>query len=99
MRRRGYDLAAFAAAGASEAVGLELSVTAVQDATAYLGEALSGMSEEVRLKSRVLQADFYTFSAEPFDIGYDYTVRFDLTLDLRFLLCIQTKGDSNFKPC
>lgn len=33
---RGYDLVEFSRRGAAEAVGLEISKTAVQDATAYM---------------------------------------------------------------
>lgn len=69
---RGYDLVAFVAAGASAAVGLELSATAVVEATSFLES-----SHPTEAKScRVIQGDFYEWQDKhgAFDIGYDYTV-------------------------
>jgi hypothetical protein len=57
-----------------EVIGLELSSTASEAANAYLAESLLGMSAETRSRAKVLGGDFYSFEAEPFDIGYDYTV-------------------------
>lgn len=33
------------------------------------------MTEEVRQRASVKEGDFYSFSEQPFDIGFDYTVR------------------------
>lgn len=73
LRRRGYDLVAFAAAGAVRSVGLEISPTAAQEGKAYLSETLGEGSTG---KAEVLLADFFTWRDPdgPFDIGFDYTV-------------------------
>ena len=74
-RRRGYDVVAFASAGAARSVGLEISPTAVQEAHAYLQQAVPGDGDSSK-KAEVLLADFFTWSDPdgPFDCGFDYTV-------------------------
>jgi len=70
---RGYDLHALVQAGASAAVGLDLSSTACQAAEGYLDS--TGLSAEQRSKARLECADFFTWSdpAGAYDMGYDYT--------------------------
>lgn len=71
---RGYDVAAFAQAGASTVVGLELAPTAVVDAQAWLAQQ-AGLTPQQLAGAVVRAADFFKFEDEqgPFDVGYDYT--------------------------
>jgi len=71
---RGYDVVAFARAGAAEAVGLELSAAAAEAARSYVAGELAGGQEAAR--ARVQQGDFFDAGALPpasFDLGYDLT--------------------------
>ena len=67
---RGYDLVAFAQAGAASVVGLELAPTAAEQANEYVGSQLGAGSA-----AAVVQGDFFKFEAPGagFDAGYDYT--------------------------
>lgn len=71
---RGYDCLAFAKAGASKAIGLELSPTAVKRATEH--KANLGLDHDLAARSSYQQADFFEFptaNEDSFDFGYDYT--------------------------
>lgn len=60
---RGYDVAAFAASGASASVGLEISASATKDANCYLGEALGGRPE-VAACATVTEGNFFEWTPE-----------------------------------
>lgn len=68
---RGYDVIAFAEGGASAAVGLELSGTAIAAAEAHR-DGLK-LPAEVAAKARFVAGNFLTWSDGQFDVGYDYT--------------------------
>jgi hypothetical protein len=69
---RGYDLVTFASAGASLAVGLELSSSAVNNAQSYLNEI---QAPDLVSVCRLHVGDFYKWQPESgsFNVGYDYT--------------------------
>ncbi|KAL4857926.1 Protein LOW PSII ACCUMULATION 1 [Chlorella vulgaris] len=68
---RGYDLIAFLRSGVAEAVGLELSTSAQQQAEAYLQQQLTA---EEKAHAKVVAGDFFKWQGEaPFEAGYDYT--------------------------
>jgi hypothetical protein len=77
MRRRGYDVFAFAAAGAALSTGLDICPLAIEAAKAERQLRLSGnpaASAAVHLTS----GDFFSHGSSPdfrgpYDIGYDYT--------------------------
>eukprot|EP00803_Ostreobium_quekettii_P008753 evm.model.scf_483.3 EVM.evm.TU.scf_483.3 scf_483:45045-56085(+) len=69
---RGYDVLTFASAGASKAMGLEISDTAVKVAEAHRD---SSAPTEVASRSEFLYRDFFNYEQPSghFDVGYDYT--------------------------
>lgn len=69
---RGYDLVAFAGAGAASVMGLEISTSAVQEARAYLKEFMAAPG--ITQASAEL-GDFFSwqYAHGQFDVGYDYT--------------------------
>jgi methyl halide transferase len=75
---RGYDVAAFARAGAAEAVGLELSPAAAAAARDYLraGLAPSASAGASASAAVVIEGDFFDAAVvgeASFDLGYDLT--------------------------
>lgn len=71
---RGYDVVAFARAGAAEAVGLELSPAAAEAARGYIRAELGG--EEGAAAAEIREGDFFDPAVVPsaaFDLGYDLT--------------------------
>lgn len=69
---RGYDLVSFVNAGAAEAVGLELSPTAVAAAREYVEGSLGAAAA----KAPVVQGDFFALNDQnkhAYDIAFDYT--------------------------
>lgn len=87
---RGYDAYAAARAGASIAVGLDLSAKAVAAAEGHH----SREPADVRARVRLVAGDFFAFQDEqPFDLGYDYTFREKETQREREFVCVlQTHG-------
>eukprot|EP00877_Chromochloris_zofingiensis_P008226 jgi/Chrzof1/3657/Cz13g04010.t1 len=79
---RGYDVIAFAQAGAAASIGLEISPVGVREASAYVQQQLP---PELAPQAQVLEADFFTYQdpGGPFDIGYDYTFLCALHPDMR----------------
>lgn len=65
---------------ASNAVGLEISETAINAANAYIKE--QNLPADVSPRATVLRGDFFTHSAT-FDVGYDYTFFCALHPDMR----------------
>lgn len=80
---RGYDVVEFARHGASSAVGLEISPTAVGRARDYRDE--EKLDADVAARTRFDEGDFfeYTPAEGPVDIGYDYTFLCALPPELR----------------
>jgi hypothetical protein len=73
--RRGYDVSAFALAGASPAVGLDLSENAVAAAAAERDSQLAHSPEAVA-RAELTAGNFFEFvheSGQLFDLGFDYT--------------------------
>lgn len=73
--RRGYDVFAFAQAGAAPAVGLDLSPEAVAAAAAERDSQLAH-SPEVAARVELVAGSFFEYvhaSGRPFDVGFDYT--------------------------
>jgi hypothetical protein len=62
LNRRGYDLVTFASAGASLAVGLELSSSAVNNAQSYLNEI---QAPDLVSVCRLHVGDFYKWRVGP----------------------------------
>jgi hypothetical protein len=76
-RRRGYDVFAFASAGASVAVGLDICPIAVQAAQAEQ-QLVIGDNPDACAASKLIAGDFFSHDSSPdfkgpYDIGYDYT--------------------------
>lgn len=69
---RGYDVLALARAGASLAVGLDISADAVVAAAALRDELLAA---DTAARAVFERADFFSYKHKdgPFDLGYDYT--------------------------
>lgn len=81
---RGYDVASFVRAGAKEAVGIEISPTAVRVANEWLrGELGEGASASARVVLSDFFAPLSSSGLEPFDVGYDYTFFCALHPDMR----------------
>lgn len=75
--RRGYDVFAFAAAGAAVSVGLDLVPEAVAAAQQEQQRQL-GDNPTAAAAVHLTTGDFFTFRSSegykgPFDFGYDYT--------------------------
>lgn len=73
--RRGYDVFAFALAGASPAVGLDLSDNAVAAAAAERDAQLAD-SPAAAARAELTAGNFFVFehsSGQLFDVGFDYT--------------------------
>lgn len=74
--RRGYDVFAFAAAGATSAVGLDICLVATAAAKEQQQQTLADFPAAAAAV-HLCTDDFFTFgsssSSPPFDIGYDYT--------------------------
>jgi SAM-dependent methyltransferase len=76
---RGYDVVAFAQAGASAAVGLELSPKAAEVAREYVRGELAGRGvPSPAANAQIVECDFFsppadTVPPESFDLGYDLT--------------------------
>lgn len=75
---RGYDVVAFAQAGASAAVGLELSTKAAEVAREYVRGELGGEGASAASAAQIVECDFFsppkdTVPPESFDLGYDLT--------------------------
>ncbi|KAL6749287.1 S-adenosyl-L-methionine-dependent methyltransferase [Haematococcus lacustris] len=70
---RGYDLAALVTAGASHAVGVEISNTAAAAARAYIAHD-SALTSEQQERITVQEADYLQDGAGTnYDLGVDYT--------------------------
>lgn len=80
---RGYDVVAFARAGAAESIGLELSATAAEAARGYIKGELASCPTAAAA-ARVVVGDFFaegegeggapiTAEGASFDLGYDLT--------------------------
>ncbi|GFH27923.1 uncharacterized protein HaLaN_26317 [Haematococcus lacustris] len=70
---RGYDLAALVTAGASHAVGVEISNTAAAAARAYIAHD-SALTSEQQERITVQEADYLQDGAgTDYDLGVDYT--------------------------
>lgn len=83
---RGYDLLTFMKhCNISQAVGLEISPSAVATASAYI--QANAASPEDAAKMKVVEGDFFKWSPESmggkFDIGYDYTFFCAMHPDMR----------------
>lgn len=77
---RGYDVAAFAQAGA-DATGLDISTTAIRDAEAYLHETLDA---DCAQHARIMLGDFLKDTpSTSYDVGYDYTFGCAMHPDMR----------------
>ncbi|KAF6251402.1 S-adenosyl-L-methionine-dependent methyltransferase [Scenedesmus sp. NREL 46B-D3] len=82
---RGYDVFAFALAGASPAVGLDLSDNAVAAAAAER-EAQLADSAAAAARAELTAGNFFEFehsSGQLFDVGFDYTFLCALHPDMR----------------
>uniref|UniRef100_A0A383VW04 Methyltransferase domain-containing protein n=1 Tax=Tetradesmus obliquus TaxID=3088 RepID=A0A383VW04_TETOB len=82
---RGYDVFAFAQAGAAPAVGLDLSPEAVAAAAAERDSQLAH-SPEVAARAELVAGSFFEYvhaSGRPFDVGFDYTFLCALHPDMR----------------
>lgn len=96
MCRRGYDLATFLQAGASNASGLELSPTAASDANAFLASLPDFQAEGQRFfgLASVHQGNFFdvleqegssTSTQGAYDVGFDYTFLCAIQRDMHHL--------------
>ena len=77
MRRRGYDVFAFALAGAAVSVGLDIIPTAIAAAKAEQQRVIPD-NPTAAAAVRLVTGDFFMHSssedyAGPYDIGYDHT--------------------------
>lgn len=73
--RRGYDVLCFAQAGATPAVGLDLSSEAVAVAASVRDKELQ-QHPEAAAHAEFVAGNFFEYvhtSGQQFDIGYDYT--------------------------
>eukprot|EP01025_Chloroclados_australasicus_P012309 TRINITY_DN1565_c2_g1_i1.p2 TRINITY_DN1565_c2_g1~~TRINITY_DN1565_c2_g1_i1.p2 ORF type:complete len:221 (-),score=24.48 TRINITY_DN1565_c2_g1_i1:252-914(-) len=68
---RGYDVIAFAQAGSSQAIGLEISKVAVEEAKKH--KDTLGLQPEVAVNAQFQCGDFFEYKDKGFDVGYDYT--------------------------
>lgn len=85
---RGYDVIAFAQAGASAAVGLELSPVAAQVAREFVAAEL-GKGEAAMLQAaRVVEGDFFDPPSADDEDGAVAPASFDLGYDLTFLCAL-----------
>lgn len=77
MHRRGYDVFAFASAGASVAVGLDICPIAIQAAQEEQQLEI-GDNPAACAVSKLVAGDFFSHDSStdfqgPYDVGYDYT--------------------------
>uniref|UniRef100_A0A383W5P7 Uncharacterized protein n=1 Tax=Tetradesmus obliquus TaxID=3088 RepID=A0A383W5P7_TETOB len=85
---RGYDVVAFAAAGASLSVGLDICPDAIAAANKQCDEQLAGHPDAAKVSAatELAVADFFSYchsSGQLFNVGYDYTFLCALHPDMR----------------
>eukprot|EP01025_Chloroclados_australasicus_P053019 TRINITY_DN6200_c0_g3_i1.p1 TRINITY_DN6200_c0_g3~~TRINITY_DN6200_c0_g3_i1.p1 ORF type:complete len:262 (+),score=28.54 TRINITY_DN6200_c0_g3_i1:22-786(+) len=78
---RGYDVIAFSQAGAVQAIGLEITQLAVDQAVKYRDSL--GLPPSVSSSAQFQFVDFFVYQDAGFDVGYDYTFLCAIHPDLR----------------